>query len=307
MTTRVVTVGELTLDDVVVEGEGVDWCQPGGGALYSAIGALVWDVAPAICATIGEDFPEAWIARFGSCGIDTSAVTRIPGPSLGLWLLYERAGRRHQVEKASGSSFSQLDAARRPWPGSLKEIAGVHVAPQTAEGQRRELDFWAGEGRIVTQDLLIESFIDVDAYRRGEALCGATVFMPSEQEVRQVWGDIDTSTLHALVEERAGVSILVVKRGAAGVEIVTPTLTASVPTAVRDPVDPTGAGDAFGGGFLAGLVSTGDVVEAAVRGAVSAALIVETRGALGALDRLPFPERWQRAASLRAQLTQETR
>lgn len=307
MSTKVVTVGELTLDDIVVEGEGADWCQPGGGALYSAIGALVWDAAPAICATVGEDYPEAWLARLNEHGIDTSAVTRIPGPSLGLWLLYERAGRRHQIEKASGSSFSHLDAARQPWPRGLDEIAGVHIAPQTAEVQRREIDFWAGEDRIITQDLLIESYIDADAYRWGEALRGATVFMPSEQEIRQLWGDIDTAALHALVEERAGVSILVVKRGAAGVEIVTPMLTASVPTAVREPVDPTGAGDAFGGGFLAGLVSTGDVVEAAVRGAVSAALVVETRGALGALDRLPFPERWPRAASLRAQLTQETR
>jgi len=302
-----VTIGELTLDDVVVEGEGVDWCQPGGGALYSAIGALVWDIAPAICATVGEDYSEEWIARLQSCGIDTSAVTRIPGPSLGLWLLYERAGRRHQIEKVSGSSFSYLDAARRPWLDSLDEIAGVHVAPQTVEGQRRELDFWAGEGRIVTQDLLIEPFIDADSYRRGEAMRGATVFMPSEQEVRQLWGDIDAAALHALVEERAGVSILVVKRGAAGVEIVTPMVAASVPTAVRDPVDPTGAGDAFSGGFLAGLVSTGDVVEAAVRGAVSAALVVETRGALGALARLPFLERDERATSLRAQLTRETR
>jgi sugar/nucleoside kinase (ribokinase family) len=304
---KVVTVGELTLDDIVVEGEGADWCQPGGGALYSAIGALVWDVAPAICATVGEDYPEPWLARLGAHGIDTSAVTRIPGASLGLWLLYERAGRRHQIEKASGSSFAHLDAARRPWSSGLDEIAGVHVAPQTPEGQRRELEFWGGAHRIITQDLLIEPYIDADAYRLGEALRGATAFMPSEQEVRQLWGDIDPTALHALIEKRAGVSVLVVKRGAAGVEIVTPMLTASVPTAVRELVDPTGAGDAFSGGFLAGLISTGDVVEAAVRGAVSAALVVETRGALGVLDRLPFTERWQRAASLRAQLTQETR
>jgi sugar/nucleoside kinase (ribokinase family) len=47
--------------------------------------------------------------------------------------------------------------------------------------------------------------------------------------------------------------------------------------------DVTGAGDAFCGGFLVGLAETGDLVEACLRGGVSASLAIEGVGALYAL------------------------
>ncbi|MBI4771324.1 MAG: carbohydrate kinase, partial [Chloroflexi bacterium] len=51
--------------------------------------------------------------------------------------------------------------------------------------------------------------------------------------------------------------------------------------------DVTGAGDAFSGAFLTGLVETQDPVEAALRGAVSASIIIEGLGGLSALDVTP--------------------
>ncbi len=48
-------------------------------------------------------------------------------------------------------------------------------------------------------------------------------------------------------------------------------------------VDPTGAGDAFCGGFLVGLSQTGDPIQAALYGAVSASFIIEDFGVLHAL------------------------
>ncbi len=51
---------------------------------------------------------------------------------------------------------------------------------------------------------------------------------------------------------------------------------------VVEAVDPTGAGDSWSGGFLAGLVETGDP-EGACFGAVAAARIVARFGADGAL------------------------
>ncbi|HLF01711.1 MAG TPA: PfkB family carbohydrate kinase, partial [Anaerolineales bacterium] len=56
------------------------------------------------------------------------------------------------------------------------------------------------------------------------------------------------------------------------------------PVTVRDV---TGAGDAFGGGFITGLAETGDPVEAALRGAVSASIVIEGVGALNGLEAHP--------------------
>jgi ribokinase len=52
-------------------------------------------------------------------------------------------------------------------------------------------------------------------------------------------------------------------------------------------VDVTGAGDAYCGGFMIGLAQTGDPLEAALRGSVSASLVIEGLSALYALETGP--------------------
>ncbi len=57
-----------------------------------------------------------------------------------------------------------------------------------------------------------------------------------------------------------------------------------IPTYPTRAVDPTGAGDAFCGGFLVGMAQTGDAVQAALYGSVSASFIIEDFGVLHALS-----------------------
>lgn len=57
-----------------------------------------------------------------------------------------------------------------------------------------------------------------------------------------------------------------------------------VPVYPAQVVDPTGAGDAFCGGFLVGLARTGDPVRACLHGAVSASFIIEAFGVLHTLQ-----------------------
>ncbi|MYJ77451.1 MAG: carbohydrate kinase, partial [Caldilineaceae bacterium SB0670_bin_27] len=56
-----------------------------------------------------------------------------------------------------------------------------------------------------------------------------------------------------------------------------------IPTFPTAAVDPTGAGDAFCGGFLVGMAQTGDARQAALYGAVSASFIIKDFGVLHAL------------------------
>ncbi|WP_322808043.1 PfkB family carbohydrate kinase, partial [Thermanaerothrix sp.] len=51
--------------------------------------------------------------------------------------------------------------------------------------------------------------------------------------------------------------------------------------------DPTGAGDAFCGGFLAGYRQTYDPLAAVLHGNVSASLVIEGSGPFYALEALP--------------------
>lgn len=279
-----VHVGEVTIDDVVREDQGADWKQAGGGALYSAVGALVWGGDVGLSAAVGQDYPAALLAEMTAAGVDVLGVHRVAGlASIGLWLLYETGGARRQLEKARGGTMRQLDLQRPPLPDTWPTPAGVHLAPQSSEGHLRALVEVAASGAVCTLDLMVEPFIDTRPYLDGSALRGVHAFLPSVQEVRDLWGHDDVRRLGTDLEALDVRAQLVVKQGPDGVDVLTDGAVVRVPSVTRAVVDPTGAGDAFCGGFLAGLVETGDPVEAAVRGTVSASFVCESRGALDAV------------------------
>lgn len=280
---QLVTIGELTLDDVIVEDEGADWKQAGGGGLYSAVGALVWCEDVAVNCVVGHDYPDNLLDELTVAGISTKGVTRSRTvASIGLWLLYERDGTRRQVEKRRGGTFAQVDAHRvSPFEHNL-DPAGVHIAPQSSGGQVNALDQLRGRDLIRTLDVLIEPMIDRTPYLSGEIFGEVDAFLPSEQEVLDLWGHKDIGRLSRWLVERESHAAVVIKRGAEGVDVLVDSSVIRVPSVVQELVDPTGAGDAFCGGFLSGLVATGDPLEAAIRGVVSSSFICETRGALSA-------------------------
>lgn len=291
-------VGELTVDDVVVEDVDADWKQPGGGALYSAVGSLVWQPGAAINAAVGTDYPEPLLARLRAAGLDLRGVARGSGvPSIGLWLLYEASGARRQLEKADGATMLAMDLLR-PAPYADGEVpAGVHLAPQSSEGHVKAAAQLAGGAAVRTLDLLVEPYIDRAPYLDGSVLRGLDAFLPSAQEVRDLWGHDDVLRLGRWLEETGVGATLVVKRGPEGADVLVDGSVVRVPSVTADVVDPTGAGDAFCGGFLAGLVATGDPVEAAVRGVVSASFVCQTRGALAAIGSID-PDTAHRRATL---------
>ncbi|MHA7277179.1 carbohydrate kinase family protein [Arthrobacter sp. Hz1] len=281
------TIGELTVDDVVVEDDRADWKQAGGGALYSAVGALVWTNDVALNSVVGTDFPEGLLSSLDAQGICLDAVSRSPHAlSIGLWLLYESDGTRRQFEKKRGATFADTDRLRvSPYTAGLNPL-GVHIAPQSSQGQVLALQHLAGRDVVRTLDLLIEPSIDKTPYLDGSVFRELDAFLPSAQEVRDVWGHSDIQTLSNWLIAHGSNATLAIKRGPDGVDVLAEGTVTNVPTVIDDLIDPTGAGDAFCGGFLAGLVATGDPIEAAIRGSVSASFVCETRGAVAAAIRI---------------------
>lgn len=293
---KLLHVGELTIDDVVSEDLDVDWKQAGGGALYSAVGAMVWCPDVAVSAAVGADYPDDLLSEMSRLGVDVAEVQRVPGArSIGLWLLYEALGARRQLEKVGGGSMRSLDLQRSSSSVDWAVVSGVHLAPQSSEGHLRALAEIPSDRVLCTLDVMVEPYIDVGPYLTGSALRHVDAFLPSAQEVRDLWGHQDVRRLGAQLTDLGVTAQVVVKRGAAGVDVAVEDTVITVPSVTEQLVDPTGAGDAFCGGFLAGLVETGDPVEAAVRGAVSASFVCQTRGAFAALLSIDHPTALRRA------------
>ena len=99
---------------------------------------------------------------------------------------------------------------------------------------------------------------------------------------------------------RGGTDIAVVKLAAAGAMMDEGDRKEplSIPAIAVQVVDPTGAGDAFCGGFLAGLVATADPACAAVCATVSASFAVEAFGPFALFSARPdeVTRRWRELA-----------
>jgi len=117
-----------------------------------------------------------------------------------------------------------------------------------------------------------------------------TAFLASEEKLRALfWGRTDDLWQMAEILGSFGCEFIVVKRGARG-QLLYDSVSKKrweIPAYPAQRVDPTGAGDSFCGGFLAGYQETYDPLQAVLHGSVSASLTIEGSGALHALEALP--------------------
>jgi ribokinase len=117
-----------------------------------------------------------------------------------------------------------------------------------------------------------------------DAVRGCDVFLPSEVEAAALARDSD---LHAAAGTFLGLGprVVVIKLAAAGCLVATrenprPRL---LPTVTVEPVDSTGAGDAFCGAFATEHLRSGDADAAAIVGASVARIAVTASGVSGLL------------------------
>jgi sugar/nucleoside kinase (ribokinase family) len=287
---NVVTVGWLTRDDIVLRDGACLFDVAGGGALYSAVGAQIWTSQVGIHSATGRPFLDSICREIARRGIDTRGIGAVEGNGLQLWLLHESETAKQQVPKLTSSTAEEMDRARDAMPSAYLSARAFHIAPQTPAGSIANANRLGRlpHNPVVTLDLLSDEFIDRRLYADLSFLNSITAFLPSEAEVARIW---NPPNLHDWLREQAlshGCH-LAVKLGAAG-SIVCDAQTGAlvkVPAFSAKVVDTTGAGDAYCGGFLAGLAAGRPVAECAAMGTVSASYVVEAYGAL-ATDR-PSP------------------
>jgi ribokinase len=301
-----VTTGYLTLDDLVLCDDRVLRDTPGGGALFAAAGARVWGAAVGIHACSGADYPERYLRQIAAAGVDLRGVTTGPERSLRLWLLEEGEARKQQLPKLTAANVAELDAHRGDMPAAYIHARGFHIAPSLPAMQRDMMAMIRARApeAVIAIDIWTESFFDLAPYRDPSFLAGIDAFLPSDKEVETLWGRGDPARI---VRDLAvlGPRVVAIKRGSRGSLVYDrndDTLWEIPPVPVT-PVDTTGAGDAYCGGFLAGLIETGSPLEAGLRGTVSASFAIQDYGVQ--LTTRPDPsERRQRLDSLRRDVRQ---
>lgn len=289
----------------------------GGSVLYAAGGLMAWDNEIGLLARVGEDYPRPWLKAIESRGLDIEGI-EILQQSLDLRAFYAYNEKFEVAHGAPVAQFARRELtfpkvllgyqnplevqkdARNPdplaplateIPAEYRAARAVHLCPFDFVSHNQLITaFKAGSVTTLTLDpsaaYMTQSFFkDLRV-----VLAELTAFLPSEEELRGLfWGETHDLWEMAAAVGEYGCEIVVVKRGGHGQAIydVKGKRKWEVPAYPARPADPTGAGDAFCGGFLAGFKKTYDPLQAALYGNVSASLKVEGSGAFYPLDILP--------------------
>ena len=311
--------GQLRRDFIVLPNGEMRMDVPGGNLLYAAAGLGIWET-PAACglvARIGEDYQQEWIEKIEQRSFDIRGIRRLPhSVDLRSFLAYPDLTTR-PIENPI-NFFAGVDSA---FPRVLYGYPDRSGAPDSrtrlAPTSIRQVDFLeeyldATAAHICPLDYLTHSLIPAVLRQGGFTLVtldpspgymnpsfradlpslvtGLTAFFPSEEEVRAVFQGY-TDDLWEMAEQLAGFGCeyVVIKRGQNGQLLFDSSARArwEIPAYPIQVFDPTGAGDAFCGGFLAGYRRTYDPLLAALHGNISASLVLEGHGPFYPLEALP--------------------
>ena len=292
--------------------------SPGGNLLYAAGGLAVWDARLGLVGRIGEDTPRRWLEDFQSRGFDVSGVRVQPGElDLRSFLAYTETfepdnsnlvshfarrgipfpkallGFQPRGAERTTSPRGKPDSASpilSDLPAEYMDAGALHLCPLDLAAHLQFVDSLRAAMRILTLDPSAAYMIPA-SMRDARAVCnGLTAFMPSLEEITSLfWGQ--THDVWEMAESigEFGCEYIAVKCGANG-QLLYDAVNKrryEIPAYPVRLADPTGAGDAFCGGFLAGYRKEYDPLEGVLYGNVSASLAVEGSGPFYPLECLP--------------------
>ncbi len=289
---------------------------PGGSLLYAAAGLAVWEGQIGLLGRVGEDYPRPWLRELERRSLDCEGIKVLPqNLDVRSFMAYNES-----FELSRGNPVSQFARREMTFP---KALLGYQPPTETQRDPRKPevlapipVEIPADYLQARAVHLCPLDFVShtnlINAFRSGTAgtitldpsggymnrqfqkdlrvvISGLTAFLPSEEELRTLfWGETHDLWEMAAAIGQYGCEIVVVKRGGRGqlVYDVKGQHRWELPAYPSRPADPTGAGDAFCGGFLAGYKKTYEPLSAAMYGNVSASLKVEGSGAFYPLDVL---------------------
>ncbi len=291
----------------------------GGNVIYAAAGFGVWEQTSlaGILARVGEDYPREWLEEIRQRGFDTRGIRILP-EAIDVRSFYVYVDMYTKLTEDPAAHFTRL---KQPFPKALLNYS----RPVTSYDSRTRLspvslrqsdipeDFLdATAAHLCPIDYLTHTLLPAVLRQNGFStvtldpsagsmsptfwddipalVTGLTAFMPNEEEIRNLFYGRSTD-LWQMMEAIAdyGCELVLVKRGERGQYLYDRASRAKweIPAYPARVVNPTGAGDSYCGGFLAGYRQSYDPLQAALYGSISASLTVEGSGGFYALDGLP--------------------
>lgn len=291
----VLAVGTVALDSIETpfgKAENV----LGGSAVYITKAARYFTPSVCLIAVVGYDFPTEFVEQLRNADIDLSGLSRDENARTFAW-----EGRYEydlNQRETIATHLNALKTFRPVIPEHLRTARIVCLGNLDPHIQCAVLEQMI-EPEFVACDTM-NFWIEHTPEKLNEILGKIDCLVVNDSECRELADEPNLIRAARFIRER-GPEILVVKKGEHGALLFTDGNIFSVPAyPLEDIQDPTGAGDAFMGGFVGYLASqkhiTLDVLkQAVVYGSAIGSFAVETFGPdrLFNLDALAIQDRLQ--------------
>ncbi len=272
-------VGSIALDSIFTPfGETAD--ALGGSAVYfSVAGSLLYPVQ--VVGVVGRDYPVAELERLATRGIDWSGVEHAEGESFRWKGKYSYDLQSRETLETRLGVFADFQPKLPDKFRSAKFLFLGNIDPELQLGVLTQIR----EPKMVVCDTM-NYWIQGKKPALLDLLSRVDVLMVNDSEARELSGDWNIHRAGKWILAH-GPSRVVIKQGEHGALLISADKTFYVPAYPLESVfDPTGAGDAFAGGFMAYLARTRggsdeELRRAMVYGAAMGSYAVEQFGIRG--------------------------
>jgi sugar/nucleoside kinase (ribokinase family) len=270
-TNELLILGSIALDTIETK-FGKKENLLGGSATYATIGAGLYG-SPIPIGIVGDDFPEKGHEIFNSFSSNVDNIEKKPGRT------FSWGGKYHDNGDDRDTIFTDLGVfesfnpvvhsknANTPWVF----LANIHPSLQLSV-----LSQCKNNPTVITDTMNL--WIDTTLQELEKIIQKTNILLINESELSLI-----TKNENILDSSKQILSMgpqkVVVKLGSKGARCISKNEDISVGVyPIKDVVDPTGAGDVFGGGFVSGLIDKLSTSDSMLRGSALASFCIEEFG-----------------------------
>ncbi|MEJ6800925.1 MAG: PfkB family carbohydrate kinase [Crocinitomicaceae bacterium] len=252
----------------------------GGAATYIALASAFYHNDQKIVSVVGEDFPNEMLEELKKRNVDLEGLQIKQGEKTFFW-----SGKYHNDMNSRDTLVTDLNVLEHfdpIIPASYQGVDYLMLGNLSPQVQRQVIERLTERPKLIAMDTM-NFWMDIAMDDLIETIKLIDVLIINDEEARQLSGEYSLVKASKIIRAM-GPKYLIIKKGEHGALLFHNENMFYAPALpLAEVFDPTGAGDAFAGGFMGYIASTDDISfdnmkRAIINGSALASFCVEEFG-----------------------------
>ncbi len=267
-----VVLGHVAIDHVIFPDKR-EIILPGGAATAVATSAALSGAKVGLVTKVGKDFPKEWLNRLSEI-LDIKGVHILEGNTIHIYMIYHEDGSVDApVDMGVAQKMGETEI-----PEEYLNAKIFHISPIPPEEQLKVINRL--KGKRISLDFNPTYMEDYKTKKdlMKEIISRTEVIFPNEREARTITGEKDLKKAAKTLYEW-GANLTIITLGEKGALLYNGEKFMEFEALpINEIVDPTGAGDAFAGGFLAHYAKEKPIEKCIKQGLLRAREVLKKKG-----------------------------